>query len=335
MKTGKHRKLQSVFSRLSIVLLFAAFFIFIYINSGKNNWDGKERFTFILHNTNVSPDSDRSLVVISLEPSRSKAVYLKIQPEVMLNMPYGYQKYILESVYKLGQLDGKRNSADILVKSIEGTLGIKIDGYMISDNSGIRFPSSKDEWQKFKREYLSLSGIPGLVSLFKGPSRLLETNISFLELFRIHKALRVLRIDQFEFIPLSEENALIRKILPDGSTVFEVDSDIFDSLTSGIFEDFKIREENVTLEVQNATGQEKVAYLYSRILKSMGSNVILTSTAKDVLNEKCIIYVNSVSQTKANITKKLMNQFGCLQKNKDFDDSQTDITVIFGELMVK
>ena len=124
-------------------------------------------------------------------------------------------------------------------------------------------------------------------------------------------------------------------VQPDGSVIKKINIDLFDTKLGNIWEDSEIRRENVTLEVVNATEQEKVAGSFSDILNHLGATVILTSTDKTLQKEKCQIYLLNPLAGTSKVVKILQKNYNCSILNKYFDSIQSDVRIVLGEDYLK
>ena len=129
-RTNKKRWLWYFLSATFIFLIILAGSIFF---GEKTIWDGQRRFTVVFQEYSVSPNPESYVYVFSIEPRLNRAIFLPIPGNVLLEAPYGYKTYPASSIFLLGELDNKRGGGKLLAKSIEGTLGIFVDGYYIGD----------------------------------------------------------------------------------------------------------------------------------------------------------------------------------------------------------
>ena len=130
-----------------IAVLFLLTGLVILQILGNRIWDGKSRFTILMQNISESTKADqKNLIIFSIEPAKSRAIFLLIPANTMLDLPYGYDTYPAFSIYQLGELDQNRGGGLLLSKSIETTFGVVVDGYLLSNNENyLNLPLSSDE----------------------------------------------------------------------------------------------------------------------------------------------------------------------------------------------
>lgn len=307
-----------------LILIFFLILLVVTLRSAKNSrWDGKSRLSLILSVDNSQPEESKPLVLFSIEPRTSRAVYLVIPGNTILTVPYGYREYLASSVYKLGQLDKIRGGGSLLVKSIENTFGVLINGYLVSPDQS--FPFIIDDEKNFKKLK------PGLMHMLNN----IRTDIGLFDRLKLWWEIRKLRTDQIGYYDLNKSQFMEEVTQPDGSVIKKLNKDVFDTILNGIWEDSEVRRDNVTLEVVNATEQEKVAGDFSDILSHLGATIILTSTDKTIQKEKCLIYLLNPSFNASKVITILQKNYNCRILSKVIDGMQTDVRIILGENFLK
>lgn len=327
------RKLK-LFFRLFVLLFLLILFLLPWWFYRKS-WNGNSRFTVVVENVDPkNKPEDYQLAVISIEKERGSGEYLFLRPNFMLDIPYGYKTYPVSSVYKLGQLDKNKGGGYLLKKSIETTLGIKVDRYLLFTSSkSSPIPESSDQLTGYKRANFRFpSGWFYLTQLY---SSKVETDMNPLERYRFWNKIRSLRRDQIRFTDLSETSSATIEKLPDKTNVYVLDLSSFDHFIDARFQDVRVRTEQYTLEVQNATGQEKIAAQFSRILDHLGAHVILKTTADKAQKESCLLMFNNSKATKSQIAHILESGYNCQEAINGSKGSQADIKVIIGEGFLK
>ncbi len=316
-----------------IWILFFLFFIFlIKLFWQKNIWNAADRVSIILESRSVKDAGGIKLDLFSYDPKLKQAVILTIPENTMLDVPFGYETYQASSVYKLGELDKKKGGGRLLAKSVENTFGVVLDGfYVFDDNIYPMLPQNKNEVIEFKRKYFSLFGLfSNMSSLFTNFHNI-DTNFSFLDKLHLWNALRQLRLDQITVYDLDKIKLLTDTKLPDNTTVKIVDKDLYDAFFDGVYYDSAIRAEKITVEVVNATGQERVASQFARLMEAVGSKVIIKSTADKEEDYTCKLYLNSDKLKLSSIVAKLKTVYKCKIATDQNDSSiHADIKVILG-----
>ena len=299
------------------------------------SWNGKDRLTVVLQNVSGENKTEEyRLAVISIEPSQEKGNYLYLKPNFLLDIPYGYKTYPVYSIYKLGRLDKTRGGEKLIKSSIETTLGIKTDRYLLfTDKNGPELPDRKESFNKFKHDNLTIfSGFPFLAGLYSGR---VSTDMTLIERIRFFWEMRNLRIDQIKYIDPSVSVASREELLPDNSRMYSLDRDLFDNLIKNDFTDIRVRKEDYTLEVQNATGQEKIASQFSRILDHMGAHVVFKTTSKDINRNICLLRFSNNTGRESYVSRILKADYKCQESKEGNGVSQADIQVIIGEGFLK
>src|SRR3989338_1221043 len=313
------------------IIFFAILLVWL---NWRHSWNGKSRFTTVVQNKSEGQQSKQDLAVISFDLSRKKGKFLLLKNNFYMDIPYGYKTYPVFSIYKLGELDSERSGGILLKKSVETTLGIKTDRYLMLDKANSeKLPGSREELLSFKQRNFSLFN--GFSTLMKFLMGRYETDMSTIEKIRFFQAMRTLRIDQLEFIDLSHTQAALAEQLPDKSKIYTVDTGIFDFLFGTDFLNIGVRNEGVTLEVENATGVDKIATQFSRNLENLGANVILKTTAEAIESKACNL-VFKTSESKNSLTGSILRKDYLCGEAKTYDSqAQADIKVIIGEGFLK
>ncbi len=310
-------------------LFFAAaiFFLVLIIIAKvvvESGWDGKRRFT-------IAIDAD-PLLIFSLEPFTKQAALLLIPTDTMLDVPYGYNTYPAQAVYKLGTLDTNRSAGKLFTASLENTFGIVTEGFIapVADKK-LSFPQEKNKLLDIKKTYFSLAG--SLAAILKLPdlSRTLTTNLDPADLARLWLAVRSLRSDQIDFIFMDQTGVLKEGKLADNSKVNILDKDQFDQLFGNKFEDKQVRVQNVSVEVVNATDKEKVATQFARLLKNLGANVVVKSTSSQKEEINCRITVLDKNLLSSIIVKRMEKFYRCMGVKDDVSTALSDIKITLGE----
>lgn len=320
-------------SKLGKYFLLFLFTVYIFIIFLQNGWDGKSRFTLVMQNIADNNDTEAyDLAVFSVEPNESRGNFLMVSSQFMLDIPYGYKMYPVYSVYKLGELDEKLSGGTLLKKSIEATFGIKTDRYLLIKNKSIfRFPDNGDKFREFKKNNFSLiSGMDFLRLMFISS----DTDLKFAEKIKFFLSVRRLKSADFEYINIENTRASKKVKIPDNSEVSTLDTEVFDQMNQTSFQDIRVRREGYTIEVQNASGKEKIAGQFSRILERMGANVIFITTAEKESAEACLLNFHSEDSRKSVIASILKKIYLCHEDEKN-KSATSDIKVIIGRNFLK
>jgi len=307
----------------------------VVVNSLKG-WDGSERFTIIFQSEEESLNPGNPVGLLSVEPREGEAVYFSIPGNTMMEVPFGYQSYPIYSIYSLGSLDSKRGGGYLLARSIENSLGTLVDGYWIrKGKSDPSVPQSRDDLIKVKKSYFSFFGL--LTNLFSSVTRGYreDVSLSWRDKIRIWNTIRTLRLDQIQYISLSNSGLLSPEQLPDGTTVFQLDRDGFDLKISRYFEDSKIREENYSIEIVNAADEERLASGWARILEHLGLNVIAVTNGKIPDSGRCEISVMQKSLMDSFTVLRLVSALDCKVSLIPDENLRSDLLIRLGKAFIQ
>lgn len=332
---GKSRKLP--WRRYIIIAALFLAALLIWVKQNKDSiWLGKGRFTVILqYLARAGSNELPNLIVFSIEPLQKRAVYLVIPAKTLMEIPYGYETYPLYAVYSLGELDPKRDGNSLLIKAVETTLAINVDGFILSsDKLFLTLPGSKEELLKFKQKNFSIASFFSYVIklIF---SKNLKSNLSITDKVMLFWAINKARFDQIRFINLEDTDGVSEIIQPDKSLLLQIDQSILDAQLGDSFQDVNIRNTQLSIEVQNATGQERIAAWFSHLLENMGADVILRSTAKEKQQEICKIELYKSNIKDSKIISILQRKYNCSISVLEEENAQTDMKIILGESLIQ
>lgn len=320
-QVGRKRRFSSRYLFMAALFIFVSSFVINFFRESK--WDGKSRYTFVV---NANP-----IFVVSLEPRSKKGVILPVPSNAFLSVPFGYEEYPAFSVYKLGELDKRKGGGRLLSASIENTFGISVNGYVSFSSQPVNYAINQDNIQKLKKDYFSS------VSIFQYLKQVIffktigKTDIPLIDYMKLWLAIRNLRNDKISLISFYETNAFEEKTLPDGTLVQMPDYDLVDLVVSDNFQDRIIRSENISIIVENASGKEKLAAQFSKIIKNLGGNIIQKSTFPSIQRYNCLVIVSSEKLKKSIIVERLVRDYHCNISNKLSDNVSSDIQIILGE----
>jgi hypothetical protein len=310
-----------------LIVLFAfLLFVITWIVRGINSsrWDGNGRYTVVLNSKPIG--------IFSIEPQKRKVVFTQIREEAMVDVPYGYSTYPASSIFKLGELDGKRGGGKLLSKSMEYTMGIAVNGFFSIGND--RFPleiNSQTDIEKVKDKYFTLSGgLTILTSLIFNKTNY-KSDIPLVDIWKVWTAIKKTRSDQIYYLNLDNKNIYDEDKLPDGTVVSLIDKNRLDAALADYFEDSKIRNENVTIEIVNATNKERLASQFTRILTKIGANVLVKSNNPEIRQKACIIEISDIKLKDIIIIKRLKEMYSCQLIDKLIDKGQAEIKITIGE----
>lgn len=271
------------------------------------------------------------VVVFSIEPKSKRAVLITFAAQTLLEVPYGYKSYPASSIFRLGELDKKRGGNILLSKTVENTLGLYVDGsFSLTD-----IPISIDTldstgMQQLKTAYFSWLGALLHIQTILEVSSKWHTNFSFLDMYKIWSSIKNIRSDKIEILDLDDRLVLNDDTLADGTEIKKIDIDRFDALISDKFEDQSIRSENVTAEVNNASGKDRLASQFARLLRMRGINVIQRSTGQTIRTDGCTIEVAQKGIADSDTVSFLRQAYGCKVNPTAALQLTSDIKIMLG-----
>lgn len=319
----KHRFLYFI---LAVIFFIIAFSIKALLT--KRSWDGSRRITMVVNS--------QPMIIFSLEPATKRAVLFSFPINTLLKVPYGYGLYPASSIFRLGTLDDKHGGGKLLTKSIENTFAVAVNGYFAakSDPFLLSIPDFS-QLQDFKWSYFSLLGAFFSSSKMLAAYQGVETNFSLIDMLYLWKAIRNIRTDRIKVLPLEQSKVLKDEVLPDGSKVKIIKKDLLDFVISDNFQDQLVRSEDISIEVVNASGKEKVASEFSQILTHMGARVVSKSTAEENKAYSCKVFVSQKSLLGSHIISRVKRMYGCKLTSEAENITQADVKIVLGEEFTK
>lgn len=269
-------------------------------------WNGRDRINFVL--------KGEETILASFEPSQESVSLILIPGQTLLEVCHGYGKYKVEAIPGLEKLE-KREA--LLAESVQESLGVPVDGW-IGEMSNVKCSASGGSNVKEK----ILCEIGNQIFQKK------ITNFSRWDLARLWWEIKKVKAGNTEVLDLGKLNVLTQSKLPDGTTVFEIDSSRLDPLIQKYLSDFALKQEGFSIEVLNGTTHLGLAEKGARILSNLGGEVVWVGNS-EASSEKCV--VGSGKNKKGTYTvRKIIKIFGCSWQEKK-EEGKAEITVILGE----
>lgn len=279
------------------------------LNTQKSySWDGRYNLNVVLRGASVS--------LISFNPVQKKVIVIKLPPQTYLDVPGGFGKWQLRSVYDLGQ-SGSSAGANLLERTLTSFLGVPVEGFI-----QLRGDFAEEGGEDFVR-LIRQNPLNILLAL-----KDTRSDLSPLELLRFNMALFQVRFDKVNSIDLGSSSVLNKSNLPDQTEVLIGDPVRIDSIAQNLA-DNGVLEEHKTVAVFNATERPLIAQKAARIVTNLGGNVIQISNASFKLDK------TRVSGEPSQTLKRLTQIFGCCDKidpqSLEGISSRAQINVILGE----
>lgn len=291
-KEQKQRRLskrKSMIGRLlavTVIILAVGLMVGFYGVLKKSVWDGETQITLVV--------ASRPVRVVTFNPAEKSLVFLTFPEDAYIEAVHGYGNYLVESIYPLGELEGKGRGGALLSQSLQENLGVAIDAYASVANSG-----------ETKKDFLT-----GVFGLLKNEG---ETNLSRWDLLRLWWEVRSVREDKVKLVRLDKP----------------LDPERLEGIINQYFIDEKLRAEALTISVLNATNQPGLAAKEARIIKNLGGRIIGLG---DIEKEKC--QIKSTKKYKDSHTvRRLVKVFGCPWGGEDLLGQRADLVLILGEMI--
>jgi len=276
----------------------------IYGALTKSIWDGKNRLNLVF--------AARPVFIASFSPGLERLSLLLIPDGTYVETTHGYGKYRIEAIWELGELEGREG---LLAESSQEYLGLPVDGWV-----------GGGKWEVGNEKGAQALILNYLFQLIKGRD---ETNLTRWDLARLWWQIKKVRFDKIYLIDLADSSAIISITLPDGTAGFELDPARLDRIIAKYFQDEKIREEGLALEIVNATDHLGLAAKAARIITNIGGRVVAVSDW-DLRGEECEIR-SGKKGLESYTLKKLMKVFDCQFGGEDLGDSRAEAIMVLGE----
>ncbi len=290
---------------LIIIIILISLSCVVYRTFRGSIWDGKNRINVALNQNPVT--------VLSLSPKDQKLVMLTIPSGTYIETINGYGFYKIQSIYPLGELDNK--GGELLSGSLEEYLGIPIDGYLsVKPCVSLEVREKKICLLKQLR-----------TSLFSAQ----QTDLSKWDILRLWWGVNQIRLSKINVSDLCQNQLCEEVMLPDGSKVWQLDSDSIDKISANLFADPQIKNEGLSIALLNGTSHYGLANRGARILTNLGVAVLKISDWDNKLSV-CEIRAPK-SLTESYTFKKTQNLFNCRWQEDDLKEHRVDILLILGE----
>lgn len=286
------------------------------LNAGQSknySWNGD-------FNLNLVIKKDSSISVLVFNPKEGRVILINIPPQTLIEVPKGFGKWQIRSIYDLGETDKKLSGVKLLEDSLTGLLAVPIDGFL--DIGSLQQVSDADQLVALFRQNL----IGGFVSIFS-----IKTDLTLWELVKLKFGIASVRFDKARNLSLSQ--GLEKDNLADGTQVLLPDPIRIDGNLEDVA-DPTIKSEHKNIAIFNATDRVGLAQKAARIVTNMGgSAIILTNAQKKIKNTQVI---GEKSQTLNRMTQVFQKpcQANCDKidpQDEVLASSRAQINIILGE----
>lgn len=271
-------------------------------------WNGESDINIIIKAKDIS--------LLSFSPQNQKVTIIDIPKETYLEASHMFGKWILSSIYDLGQSQNI-GGGKLLKDTLVNFFAMPIDGFL-----------------QFSDEY-SQKGSSAIVSDFrKNPFSLvnilpnLKTDLTPFELIRLKLGLSGVRFDKIKQINLGNTSSLQKMRLADGTEVLTVDTIRLDSILSNM-NDPAIQREHKTVAIFNSTNHPGLAQKAARLITNIGGDVIITSNGQNQLKSTQI--VGDKSETLDRLKQIFEASDIITGTNEDLVSSRAQINLFLGE----
>jgi len=269
---GNWKSLLAIF--ITIVLLFAIFNGLIKAFSlkkylGESRWDGKSSFATIL------VTSPPSVFIYQKDPQRIAILQLS-------------ENYYFETgkrsepLKKLSEIVVE-SSGEELVRIMSINFGAKINSFVTFSE---RIDVSSENTEKLFKSFASPLA---LVKIFgtRLDGKVENTNITRIDLFRLWWQLKSLGVERMKIVNISSLGEEI--IIGDSKKVLGVDDASLHIKISEYLENRKLLEDELKVEVVNASGNAASAELAVDFVRSLGLEIVNFESSEEKLEETRIL----------------------------------------------
>lgn len=270
-------------------------------------WDGSYNINVAVRGASVS--------LFSFNPAQKKITIIKLPDQTYLDVPGGFGKWQIRSVYDLGQ-SNKIGGGELLERTLTSFFGVPVEGFI--QLKGTFAQKEAEDFIYWIRQ--------NPMNIFLA-NKYTKSDLSFLELTHLNLKLFQVRFDKVNSINLEVLSVLDKSSLPDQTEVLIGDPVRLDSVLVSLADE-TIKTEHKTVAVFNATDRPLIAQKAARIITNLGGNVIQISNTS--LKQDKTRIRGEQSQT----LKRLTQIFGCCDKIEpqlERISSRAQINVILGE----
>lgn len=281
-------------------------------------WNGKSTLNLVVKSDNI--------YIASFNPQDSSFTVLKVPDETYANVPLGFGRWPMRSVYDLGQAEKPPIGARLLKDTASMLFGVPVDGVILTSGN---FEVMAESARK------NPLGIIGVI-------RDSKSDLNILESIRFWWGVRGVRFDRFKSADLESSDLTSWVLLSDGSRGLELDRLKLDQFIQSRFEDYKLKEEGFGIGILNATEHSGLAEKAARAVTNIGGRVIFTGNLEERLQDSFVLGKSGYTQTRlAQVFAPTCIQTswplgffrsgGCSLNGDSFNLSRAEVTVVLGE----
>ncbi|MBI2314547.1 LCP family protein [Candidatus Daviesbacteria bacterium] len=284
----------------------------LFISQKNYAWNGEFNINLVIKSKNIS--------LFSYNPQDEKITIVNIPDETFLEVPSGFGKWQLRSIYELGQSQKGIGGNKLLADTLTSFFAVPVDGYLDFSTSN-QFSASEIIDTLRKNPF---SGFQLVSSL--------KTDITMWELIKLKLSIASVRFDKIKVLNLQELDILDKETLPDGSQVFTADPVKLDSVLTDLT-DPAVFAEHKSIAVFNAADHPQLAGKWARLVINLGGNVIITSNADKKL-KKTLLFGED-SQTLKRLKQIFSSSDRISAKEQELTSSRAQVNIYLGEDFIK
>ncbi len=264
------------------------------------------------------------VMVVSFDP-QGELTILSIPEKTYVEVPHGFGSYRLGATWDLGEQE--KMGGELLAETVQELLGVPIDGWVGMKNGQLSMTGGKEEILQ-KKNSLTSWGIFLKPQEIVGTLRNLQTNLTIFDLAKVWFWAKNTRFDKIHFLNMDETPALSLLVLADGSQAKTADQTLLDTATKGLFEDTKVVNEQILIEVLNGGEKPGLAAKVARFITNLGGKVVNISNSSEEINQ-CRLK-GEAKVRESSTAWQLKRIFNC-QVLADKPDSRADLQIIIGD----
>ncbi|OGY20668.1 MAG: hypothetical protein A3A65_00575 [Candidatus Chisholmbacteria bacterium RIFCSPLOWO2_01_FULL_49_14] len=282
---------------------------------GQRVWKGNDRITIALQTGQSSLKSSGVYVVSFLKSEKAVSV-ISFPVGIQVEASGGHGSWKVESLYPLGELNGK--GGELLKHSLSEFLGVPIQGWIVDEKTD---PGMNRE------------GVIHNLQQILGKSMVAPrtTNLTLWDSFRLLSNLFLTHTSVGDWVDLSQSKILIQASLPDGSQSYSADPALVDHLSQQLFLQPQLIDEALSIAVVNATEHQGLGARAARLIANSGGEIVGVSDRNQISEETTII-VSSKQNLTSFSAGFLSSQFLADQVIQgETSGERADIVLVVGE----
>lgn len=305
-RTRKSRRRLFIFPIFLIFFIVIGGFIFTFFF-----WQRKDIQTNL-----AIRSSSGGAAIVGINPTEKTIRMMIIPTGTLIETAAGYGTYRIESIYPLGELDGR--GWDLLKESLEKHYGLPIDGWIDGQSYDLEAEINEEKVKSIISSLFS-SAISGRV----------KTSFSIVDLIGFYFNALAIPPHRVDFLNLKEIAGAEEVKLPDGQRAVRVEVDRSDQIVRKWFADSRIREEGKAIAVLNGTDHSGLGAQAARILENIGGKIIRVGQGPAEKNY-CLIQAEP-NDRQSYTFKKISRIFQCRSAEGEREYPRAEIVVIVGK----